>query len=120
MCVHLQKVDGTEDARITIRGVGGAENVILRGSGDGSKLFEVMHDYYTIEVRLTFPSSPMAMHLECHNRRNASCFLLILNNTTDCYRHQCLLDFSQHNFGTVGTVRFKPGSGCMLRSNGGG
>lgn len=44
------QVDGTEDARITIKGVGGTENVIVRGSGDGSRLFEIMHDYYTLEV----------------------------------------------------------------------
>eukprot|EP00904_Undaria_pinnatifida_P002266 jgi/Undpi1/1203/HiC_scaffold_104.g14117.m1 len=43
------QVDGTEDARITIRGVGGTDNVIVRGSGKKSRLFEIKHDYYTLQ-----------------------------------------------------------------------
>eukprot|EP00904_Undaria_pinnatifida_P010506 jgi/Undpi1/6586/HiC_scaffold_20.g09065.m1 len=43
------RVDGTENARITIQGVGGAENVIIRGTGEESRVFQVQNDYYTIQ-----------------------------------------------------------------------
>eukprot|EP00904_Undaria_pinnatifida_P010507 jgi/Undpi1/6587/HiC_scaffold_20.g09066.m1 len=43
------RVDGTENARITIQGVGGAENVIIRGTGEQSRVFQVQNDYITIK-----------------------------------------------------------------------
>lgn len=50
---ELLQVDGTADQRITITAAGGSANrdsVVLRGGGD-SRVFEVHHDFYTIEVR---------------------------------------------------------------------
>lgn len=48
------QVDGTADERITIRGAGGSSNredVVIRGGGEG-RVFQIQHDYYTIEVRV--------------------------------------------------------------------
>ncbi|CAM9164263.1 unnamed protein product, partial [Ectocarpus sp. 12 AP-2014] len=45
-------IDGTADMPITIRGAGGTgdrDNVVLRGDGTSSRVFEVKHDYYIIE-----------------------------------------------------------------------
>ena len=44
------QVDGTSDNRITIRGSGDKEKIQIRGAGDQSRVFEVMHDFYTIAV----------------------------------------------------------------------
>lgn len=49
------KVDGEVDNRITVRGNGGTGsrgNLILRGEGSSTRVFEIRNDYYTIEVRL--------------------------------------------------------------------
>eukprot|EP00904_Undaria_pinnatifida_P004130 jgi/Undpi1/13718/HiC_scaffold_9.g03371.m1 len=46
------KVDGTKGARITIEAAGGTsdrDNVVLRGTGEEARVFQVMHDYYTIQ-----------------------------------------------------------------------
>lgn len=52
----MQQRDGTKDARITIEGAGGAggrEDVVLRGAGiNTSRMFQLKHDYYTLQVRL--------------------------------------------------------------------
>ncbi|CAM9209620.1 unnamed protein product, partial [Laminaria digitata] len=48
----VTKVDGTEKARITIeaaRGASDRDNVVVRGTGDRSRVFEVMHDFYTLK-----------------------------------------------------------------------
>ena len=48
------QVDGTASNPITIRGAGGTsnrDNVVLRGEGVNKRLFEIMHDFYIIEVR---------------------------------------------------------------------
>ncbi|CAM9555729.1 unnamed protein product, partial [Choristocarpus tenellus] len=42
------KTDGEIDKRITIQGSG---EVILRGTTEYHRVFEIHHDYYTIEVR---------------------------------------------------------------------
>ena len=52
--VRIKKVSGTADERITIRGAGGRsgrDSVVLRGAGDSSRVFQLMHEYYTLEVR---------------------------------------------------------------------
>lgn len=56
------QVDGTASKPITIRGAGvtgNIENVVLHGAGDSTRVFEIKHDYYIIEVRGLFraPSS---------------------------------------------------------------
>ncbi|CAM9195519.1 unnamed protein product, partial [Laminaria digitata] len=43
------RVDGTENARITIKGVGGRENVVIRGSGEQSRVVQLQNDYYTLQ-----------------------------------------------------------------------
>ncbi|CAM9758388.1 unnamed protein product, partial [Ascophyllum nodosum] len=48
----VTKPDGTESATITIKGSedeSNRGNVVLRGTGDSNYIFEVKHDYYTIE-----------------------------------------------------------------------
>eukprot|EP00904_Undaria_pinnatifida_P002255 jgi/Undpi1/1202/HiC_scaffold_104.g14116.m1 len=43
---------GTEDARITIKGANGSsgrESVVLRGAGVESRVFQLKHDYYTLQ-----------------------------------------------------------------------
>lgn len=47
------KVDGTEDRPITIRRAPGTEReeVILKGEEDESRVLEILHSYYIIEVR---------------------------------------------------------------------
>eukprot|EP00752_Nemacystus_decipiens_P012584 g11144.t1 len=42
------KVDGTSDNRITIRGSGEKEKIQIRGGGVQNRVFQVMHDFYTI------------------------------------------------------------------------
>ncbi|CAM9848428.1 unnamed protein product, partial [Ectocarpus sp. 12 AP-2014] len=45
-------IDGTADMPIIIRGAGGTDdrdNVVLRGDGTSSRIFEVKHDHYIIE-----------------------------------------------------------------------
>ena len=49
---------------ITIRGAGGTDdrdNVVLRGDGTSSRVFEVKHDYYIIEVRISSATAPHAL-----------------------------------------------------------
>ncbi|CAM9465330.1 unnamed protein product [Ectocarpus sp. 6 AP-2014] len=46
------RTDGTADMPITIRGAGGTNdraNVVLRGDGISSRVFEIKHDYYVVE-----------------------------------------------------------------------
>lgn len=53
----LPQVDGTATERITIKGNGGTsnrENIVLRGEGLSNYVFELKHDYYTLEVRVVF------------------------------------------------------------------
>lgn len=45
-----QQVDGREDARITIKGVGDRESVVVRGSGEQSRVVQLHNDYYTLQV----------------------------------------------------------------------
>lgn len=48
-------MSGTEDKRITIKGAGGRgskESVVLRGAGVETRVVQLMHDFYTLEVRL--------------------------------------------------------------------
>lgn len=46
-------MDGTADAKITVKGAGGSsnrDNVVLRGSGESTRIFEIKHDHYIIKV----------------------------------------------------------------------
>ncbi|CAM9776684.1 unnamed protein product, partial [Laminaria digitata] len=48
----ITRVDGKHDERITIEAAGGASdrgNVVVRGTGAESRVFQVMHDYYTLQ-----------------------------------------------------------------------
>jgi len=50
---NAPQVDGTESARITVKGSEDESNrgsVILRGAGTSNYVFEIKHDYYIIEV----------------------------------------------------------------------
>lgn len=50
-------MDGTADARIIVKGAGGTsnrDNVVLRGAGGSTRMFEIKHDYYTIKVHVIF------------------------------------------------------------------
>lgn len=46
-------MDGTEDDPITLRGEYGVdpEDVILKGEDDRSRVLEILHSYYIIEVK---------------------------------------------------------------------
>lgn len=49
----LVQVHGTTESRITIRAQGGEANkddVILHGAGESTRVFELNHDFYTLEV----------------------------------------------------------------------
>lgn len=48
------QTDGTADDRITIQGAGNTdkEKIVLRGTDANNRIFEVKHEYYTIEVRI--------------------------------------------------------------------
>ncbi len=50
----LLQVDGTAAKPITIQGSGGTANrgkIVVHGSGEQGRVFEVMHDFYILEVR---------------------------------------------------------------------
>lgn len=62
-CYAISQIDGTAANPITIRGVGGTanrDNVVLRGTGDTSRVFQIMHDYYILEVK--FVANRIDMH----------------------------------------------------------
>lgn len=44
------QIDGTADKPITIQGVD-KENVLVHGTGDQGRIFEIMHDFYILEVQ---------------------------------------------------------------------
>lgn len=78
----MKKVSGTADERITIKGAGGRssrESVVLRGAGGSSRVFQLMHDYYTLEVRLVWiPKLSVQQikkyrRIKTHNFQNAVC-----------------------------------------------
>ena len=104
------QVDGTEDARITIRGVGGTDNVILRGSGESSRLFQIMHDYYTLQVRIDFLCLDFGQQFflgSCYPKKapclvgliNITAGWLLLTANVNTFRRGFVCD--QHNFEIV-------------------
>lgn len=57
-------MDGDEGKRITLRGNGGTgnrQNVILRGAGTATRVLEIKHDYYTVEVKESAKNSAAAL-----------------------------------------------------------